>query len=120
MDDMLRAAHWTAARSGIAGTLFDPRSARPRPAWELVEDLVAVVDGALRRHGDRDEVHAGLGRIRREGTGADRQRRAFRDAGLPGVLEHLADLTAGHHRRRNSHYTPADDDHRRSAGDRPG
>jgi glutamate---cysteine ligase / carboxylate-amine ligase len=94
-DDMLRAAHWNAARSGIAGTLFDPRSARPRPAWDLVEELVAVVDGALRRHGDRDEVHAGLGRIRREGTGADRQRRAFREAGLPGVLEHLADLTVG-------------------------
>jgi carboxylate-amine ligase len=93
-DAVLHAAHWNAARDGLAGTLLDVRTGRARPAWELVGDLVAYVSPALHRQGDLDAVTAGLDRLRREGTGADRQRRLFEESGsVAVVLDHLAEAT---------------------------
>jgi glutamate---cysteine ligase / carboxylate-amine ligase len=90
-DTMLQAAHWNAARDGLGGTLLDVRSGHARPAWDLVGDLVDRVTPALRRHGDLEFVTAGLDRIRREGTGAARQRRLLELTGdLPGLLGRLA------------------------------
>jgi carboxylate-amine ligase len=93
-DVVLHAAHWNAARYGLGSSLFDVRSRRARPAWDLVGDLVDLVTPALRRDGDLDEVTTGLDRIRREGTGADRQRRRLEHSGSVGVvLDHLAAAT---------------------------
>jgi carboxylate-amine ligase len=77
-DALLRAAHWNAAHQGMDGTLLDPRELRPRPAWELAGELLATVAPALERHGDLARVEAELARVRREGTGARRQREMFR------------------------------------------
>ncbi|GIE94198.1 carboxylate-amine ligase [Paractinoplanes rishiriensis] len=94
-DELLRAAHWNAARTGLDGTLLDPSGRRSRPAWEVVDLLVARAGPALRRHGDAEIVADGLDRIRREGTGAARQRRVLAETGaVAAVLEHLAELTA--------------------------
>ncbi|GID29398.1 carboxylate-amine ligase [Paractinoplanes brasiliensis] len=79
-DVVLHAAHWNAAHDGLGGTLLDPVSGRARPAWDLVGELVERVTPALREHGDLDVVSAGLRRLRRDGTGADRQRRWPRTA----------------------------------------
>jgi glutamate---cysteine ligase / carboxylate-amine ligase len=96
-DTVLNAAHWNAARDGIGGTLLDARSGLARPAWDLVDEMVALVDPALRRHGDLEVVTSGLDRIRREGTGADRQRRVFEEAGsVAVVLDYLAEATVHH------------------------
>ncbi|HEY0536470.1 MAG TPA: glutamate--cysteine ligase [Actinoplanes sp.] len=93
-DSLLHAAHWNAARDGLRGTLLDARSGLARPAWDLVGDLVSLVLPALRRHGDVELVTAGLDRIRREGTGADRQRRVFQGSGsVAVVLDYLAEAT---------------------------
>jgi glutamate---cysteine ligase / carboxylate-amine ligase len=93
-DDLLRAAHWNAARTGMDGTLTDVRSQRARPAWELADDLVAFVEPALRRQGDQDVVEAQLTRVRRDGTGAARQRQILRAGhGTGAVLDRLAELT---------------------------
>ncbi|MEV6844588.1 glutamate--cysteine ligase [Actinoplanes sp. NPDC051411] len=93
-DDLLRAAHWNAARTGLDGTLMDLRSERARPAWQIVEELLAFVRPALHRHGDLEIVEAQLARIRRAGTGATRQRRLLGVHGAAGpVLDHLAGLT---------------------------
>jgi carboxylate-amine ligase len=93
-DTVLRAAHWNAARDGLGGTLLDLRSGRSRPAWDLVGDLVDGVAPALKRHGDLDVVTAGLDRIRREGTGAARQRRFLEHSGVVAcLLDHLAYAT---------------------------
>jgi carboxylate-amine ligase len=81
-DVLLNAAHGNAARAGVQGTLLDPRTGRPCPAWDLIGDLVDRVTPALERHGDRETVTAGLHRIQRDGTGADRQRRLLA-RGLP-------------------------------------
>ena len=93
-DELLRAAHWNAARTGLAGTLLDLRSLRARPAWRLVDDLVAFVGPALRRQSDSDLVEAQLTRLREDGTGADRQRQILRAGhGTGAVLDRLAELT---------------------------
>jgi carboxylate-amine ligase len=92
-DEPLRAAHWNAARTGMDGTLLDLRSQRARPAWDVAGDLLAHVGAALRRHGDHDFVEAQLARVRRDGTGAARQRRLLEAGGAGAVLEHLAELT---------------------------
>jgi carboxylate-amine ligase len=91
---LLRAAPWNAAHAGLDGTLTDPPSGLSRPAFDLVDDLVARVSPALRRHGDLTLVRRGLARLRTRGTGADRQRRVYavtRDVGA--VLADLAHQT---------------------------
>ncbi len=93
-DGLLRAAHWNAAHDGLGGTLLDLRQGRVRPAWALVDDLVAALRPALRRHGDLALVEEGLARLRTDGTGADRQRRVLdRTGDLRAVLSELGDWT---------------------------
>lgn len=89
--EMLNAAHWRAAHEGMSGTLLDARTRRKRPAWELVDDLMVKISAALVRHGDLDAVQRGLKRIQENGTGADRQRRVFQEAGtVDAVVDYLA------------------------------
>nr|WP_310376407.1 glutamate--cysteine ligase [Catenuloplanes atrovinosus] len=93
-DCLVHAAHWRAAREGLDGELFDLRTGRARPAWELVEDLLTAVTPALVRHGDLHTVLASLDGLRRFGTGAARQRRVLQTTGsVPETLGTLARLT---------------------------
>ncbi len=75
---VLRSASWRASRYGMGEQLFDPSIQTLAPAWEVVDRLVAHVGPALQRNGDVDVVRRGLDAIRRRGTGADRQRAAWR------------------------------------------
>ncbi|MEV4701928.1 glutamate--cysteine ligase [Actinoplanes sp. NPDC049316] len=91
---LVRAAHWRAAHDGMAGLLIDLRSGRARPAWELVDDLVAAVTPALLRHDDLERIHTELDRVRHDGTGAARQRRILAaGGGTRDVLAVLAQET---------------------------
>jgi carboxylate-amine ligase len=93
-DYLVRAAHWSAAHRGLGGTLLDPVRGVARPAWELVEELATTVTPALAHHGDLTQIRAGLGRVRREGTGADRQRRILdRTGDVRAVLTQFAEPT---------------------------
>ncbi|MFF0723003.1 glutamate--cysteine ligase [Micromonospora sp. NPDC003816] len=89
---LVAAAHWRAAHHGLDGDLIDLRTTRPRPAWDLVADLLTVVSPALSVHGDLDYVRQQLDRLRRTGTGAARQRLLLGDTGgdIPTLLHHLA------------------------------
>jgi carboxylate-amine ligase len=90
-DSLVRAAHWTAARHGLDGTLIDLRLHRARPAWDLVDELFATVSPALLRHGDLPLIVNQLGRLRAKGTGAHRQRLVHERTGdLMAVLADLA------------------------------
>jgi glutamate---cysteine ligase / carboxylate-amine ligase len=92
--EVLNAAHWRAAHEGMSGTLLDARTGHTRPAWELIDDLMAKIGDALDHHGDRDAVERGLKRIRAGGTGADRQRQVFRSAGtVDAVVGYVATET---------------------------
>ncbi|MGK5683251.1 carboxylate-amine ligase [Actinoplanes sp. URMC 104] len=90
------AAHWRAARDGLAHTLLDLRLGRARPAWELVSEFLAVVSPALLGSGDLDLAIDGLDRLRRVGDGARWQRETYRRTGdLRAMLARLAQRTAG-------------------------
>ncbi|MGN6302366.1 MAG: glutamate--cysteine ligase [Angustibacter sp.] len=84
---VLRAAMWQGARYGLEGGLLDPTSARTVAAADVVDALVRHAEPGLERTGDSDLVRQGLHRLRRDGNGAMRQRRAFARAGWPGVLD---------------------------------
>jgi glutamate---cysteine ligase / carboxylate-amine ligase len=84
--EVLRLAHWRAARSGLADELVAPWSWRPVPAWAVLEGLVAHVRDALRSAGDVDVVAEGLDRLRERGTGAAVQRAVFEREGDLGAV----------------------------------
>ncbi|WP_431729278.1 carboxylate-amine ligase [Verrucosispora sp. TAA-831] len=92
---LVAAAHWRAAHHGLDGDLVDLRTTRPRPAWDLVADLLTTVSPALTAHGDLDYVVRQLDRLRRIGTGAARQRLLLddTDGDIPALLHHLATQT---------------------------
>ncbi|MFF9496525.1 carboxylate-amine ligase [Streptomyces flaveolus] len=77
--ELLRAACWRAARDALAGHGIDPLTGRLASQTALVERLLHTITPALRRHEDLDLVREQWQRLRTEGTGADRQRAAYRD-----------------------------------------
>lgn len=56
---LLRLATWQAARWGNSDSLLDPLTSRPRPACDVIAELVAHVSDALRRCGDEDWSSSG-------------------------------------------------------------
>jgi carboxylate-amine ligase len=85
-----QALHWSsfrAARDGLDAEIWFDGS--PHPLREVAE---AVLE---RLGGDADPELEGIGRIVREGGGADRQRAAHGQGGMPGLLRYLAEVTAG-------------------------
>ncbi|MFI6236283.1 glutamate--cysteine ligase [Micromonospora sp. NPDC050784] len=94
-DCLVAAAHWRAAHDGLDGELIDLRAGGTRPAWALVDELMAVIAPALLRHGDLGYVLAQLARLRRDGTGAARQRQVLeRTDDLGAVIDDLVARTA--------------------------
>ena len=91
--DLLRAATWRAARYGMEDQLVDPRTGELVGAWEMVDELVARVSGALKDSGDEALVRDGLAMIRERGTGARLQREAQREGGFGAVVDRLAERT---------------------------
>ena len=93
--ELLRAAHWRAARYGMDRDLVDLHAMQSVPAGELVDQLMAHLRPALEDAGDWDEVSRILEWVRAEGIGARRQRAAYgRDGRLADVVELIAEETA--------------------------
>ncbi|MFE2751251.1 glutamate--cysteine ligase [Actinosynnema sp. NPDC059335] len=80
-DLALRTALWRAARDGLDGAGIEPHSGRLVPAVDMVRSLLDWTRPALRAAGDEDLVVDGVDRLLLDGTGAARQRRAFRERG---------------------------------------
>jgi carboxylate-amine ligase len=93
---LLRLATWQAGREGSDGTLLDPATSRPRPAQEVLHDLVEHVRPALVDAGDESLVDNRLSQVLDRGTGARRQRQTLERTGqLVDVLADAAHVTAG-------------------------
>ncbi len=91
--EALRAAHWRAARFGMAGSLMDPITADLLPAREVLDALVAHVAPALAEAEDTARVELGLAVALHQG-GAARQRAAYERTGdVAGVVDDLIQRT---------------------------
>src|SRR3954471_5140460 len=97
-----RAAMWQAARSGLSRHLVD-RDVLPRPAPEVVRDLVSRLRPQLEEAGDWDTVSDLAESVLARGNSADRQRAAFAEGGrLEDGMSLVVDESHGAH-------VPADD-----------
>ncbi len=87
--ELVRAANWRAARYGLEGALVDLATSRSRPARDVVRAFLELLRPALDEAGEWDEVDTEVRRVLAEGTGAARQRDAYRRRGR---LEDVVDF----------------------------
>lgn len=93
---MLRLATWQAAREGVDGSLLDPVTYRPRPAGDVLDDLLRHVGPALEANGDAALVHERLEQVQVRGNGAIRQRAVLDKTNrMIDVVAELMRVTAG-------------------------
>ena len=93
--ELLRAAHWRAARYGLEGELIDIEAGRSVPAANLVQSLLTFVRPALEEAGDWDEVSALTAEVLRGGNGAMRQRAVFAETNrMEAVVDYILGETA--------------------------
>lgn len=85
--DVVRGAHWLAARNGLGDTLADPATGEPVPAFDAVDALLVHVEDDLRASGDLEIVSGWISRRRGDGGAAALQRSAWAADGIAGVLE---------------------------------
>ncbi|MFB6518042.1 glutamate--cysteine ligase [Streptomyces sp. NPDC056401] len=90
--ELVQAGNWHAARHGLNRTLMDPFGV-PQSSGDVLCSLVRHIAPALEEAGDVREVTALVHRLLREGTPADRQRRALADGGIPGLVGLLTGAT---------------------------
>ncbi len=93
--ELVRAAHWQAARFGLDGKLIDTASGRAEPAASVMETMLAGLRDALEEAGDYDEVASLVRSTVRTGNGARRQRAAFARAGsVKDVVDYVVAQTS--------------------------
>lgn len=96
VETRLRAALWRAARSGLEGALVDPVTFRPRPAADVITDLVDSLAEQLDGTGDLDTVRALVEDALYNGSSAFRQRQTLRRrAHVQDVVDLLVVETGG-------------------------
>jgi glutamate---cysteine ligase / carboxylate-amine ligase len=87
--ELLEAATWRAARSGLEGDLVDPATATPVPAGQLIRRLLADLRPALEASGDWEQVTGRTEAVLARGSSAARQRAAYASGGLQEVVDTL-------------------------------
>ncbi|MCG2622658.1 glutamate--cysteine ligase [Arthrobacter sp. I2-34] len=93
--EVLDAAVWQAGRHGMAGKLIDPLAGVLLPAEMVLAQLLRHIRPALEEAGETEWVDASLAEVRADGTGAERQRKAMEQGGMPALLDLYANsLTA--------------------------
>ena len=93
--ELLRAAHWHAARHGLEAELIDVAEARSVPAGDRIQALLLFTRPALEAAGDWDEVSTLVERTLEQGNGAARQRVVYTRSGrLEDVVDFIAAETA--------------------------
>jgi carboxylate-amine ligase len=88
--ELIRAANWRAARSGLSGDLIDPLDASTRPAREAIDEVLRHVRPYLDARGEYQEVVALLDALFDRGNGSMRQRHTFSESEqLHAVIDSL-------------------------------
>ena len=81
--EVIRAGLWRAAKDGLGGNCPDPVTGRLRPVRAIIEELIQANTVPLKETGELDFV---LSTMDQQG-GAHRQRKAFDNGELAGVLD---------------------------------
>lgn len=93
--DLLRAAHWYAARYGLSEKLIDVHRERAVPAPELITRMLSLLRPALESSDAWDEVSGLVNTTLRNGNGATRQRAIYQDTGSHrAVVDFIVEETA--------------------------
>jgi carboxylate-amine ligase len=97
--ELLRAANWRAAKSGLAGDLLSPVDGLARPAADAIAHLLGQIAPVLDERGEREEIEILTRAIVERGNGADRQRAAYlRRRQIDDVVESVTLAPDGHPR----------------------
>ncbi len=92
--ELVRVAHWKAARFGLDGELIDVRTGRAVEAKKLVASMLAELRDALDEAGDYAEVSSLVRDTLQRGNGAARQREVFERTGrLEEVVDYVVAQT---------------------------
>ncbi|HUJ05605.1 MAG TPA: glutamate--cysteine ligase [Streptosporangiaceae bacterium] len=87
--ELIEAATWRAAQSGLEGQLVDPSTATAMPAHELVRQLLAELRPTLEAVGDWELLTELTESALARASSAARQRAAYVTGGYRGVVEAL-------------------------------
>ena len=87
--ELLEAATWRAAQSGLEGNLVDPTTATPVPAHQLIRRLLADLRPTLESAGDLELVTELTDSALARGSSAARQRAVSASGGLQEVVDSL-------------------------------
>jgi carboxylate-amine ligase len=95
--ELLRAANWRAARTGLAGDLLSPVDGSTRPAAEAIRSLLSHIAPVLDERGEREEIEDLTAAILGRGNGATLQRAAYgRRHRISDVIESVTLGRDGH------------------------
>jgi glutamate---cysteine ligase / carboxylate-amine ligase len=84
---------WRALRYGIDGKLIDFGKSEEVPFRDLMEEYFAIIDDVVDELGSREEINY-IREILKNGTGADRQLRVWRQTGdLTKVVDYIIEET---------------------------
>jgi glutamate---cysteine ligase / carboxylate-amine ligase len=97
--ELLRAANWRAARSGLSATLLSPLDGVARPADQAIAEMLGYIAPLLEQRNEFEEVSALTRAILLRGNGSVRQRVAFeRQNRIEDVIDSVTLGTDGHPR----------------------
>lgn len=92
--ELLKTAHWYAARYGLQGNLIDVVQQRSKPAKDLVRQFLNYLRPALEQLGDWEEVSSLVDKVLRDGNAAQRQLEVYRRQGkMVEVVDYLIEQT---------------------------
>lgn len=93
--ELLRIAHWRAARYGLSEDLIDIPTMSTLPSRYVIENFLYFLRPALEKHGDWEEISTLVLATMRHGNGATRQRTIYQRTGsLQEVVHYLVRETA--------------------------
>ena len=88
--ELLKAAHWSAARYGLCGDLIDIHSPQAVAAKTYIKDFMEALRPALEAEGDWHQVSTAVDQVLAQGNGAQRQRQWRSQMGeWPYVVDRL-------------------------------
>ncbi|GCE30664.1 putative glutamate--cysteine ligase 2 [Dictyobacter alpinus] len=94
-NEILRTAHWRAARYGLESELIDANAGTSLPAQELIKRFLTLLRPVLQANAEWNEIAGHVQRTLTHGNGAMRQRMIFQKTGrLQDVVDFMVAETA--------------------------